>query len=221
MHIGLIGGIGPAAASYYYRKLGSAFAQAGIPLELTLAHTDLSLLVENLRAGNAKAQAREFTRLGKRLKAAGAEAIAITSIAAHFCARELGSITPLPIIDGIAAVHDAVARKRLPRVGLLGAAATMESHLFGALPPEALVLPDPLQRREVHDETLATATRGFATEESQHRLQTIGQALCDKGAEAVVLGGTDLFLAFDGNAGYPTISAADAHIDAIFRAAVD
>ena len=47
-----------------------------------------------------------------------------------------------------------------------------------------------------------------------------GAALCARGAEAIVLGGTDLFLAYDENPGYPVFDAADAHIDAIYRAAL-
>ena len=33
MHIGLIGGIGPAATDFYYRRLISTFAQQQKPLE--------------------------------------------------------------------------------------------------------------------------------------------------------------------------------------------
>jgi aspartate racemase len=33
MHIGLIGGIGPAATEFYYRRLVRAFAAAGRKLE--------------------------------------------------------------------------------------------------------------------------------------------------------------------------------------------
>ena len=39
----------------------------------------------------------------------------------------------------------------------------------------------------------------------------------DHGAEAIVLGGTDLFLAFAGHdPGFPVIDCADIHVDAIY-----
>jgi len=41
MHIGLIGGIGPAATDFYYRGLVDRHAAAGIPLECTIAHADV------------------------------------------------------------------------------------------------------------------------------------------------------------------------------------
>jgi aspartate racemase len=40
MHIGLIGGIGPAATDFYYRRLIASFANKKATLELTIVHAD-------------------------------------------------------------------------------------------------------------------------------------------------------------------------------------
>ena len=40
MHIGLIGGIGPAATAFYYQRIVQLFALAAVPLDLTIAHTE-------------------------------------------------------------------------------------------------------------------------------------------------------------------------------------
>ena len=48
MHIGLIGGIGPAATEYYYRGLIARHARSNTHLELTIAHADARELVHNL-----------------------------------------------------------------------------------------------------------------------------------------------------------------------------
>ena len=48
-HIGLIGGIGPAATDYYYRKIIAAYAESGLELELTIAHADAPTLLRRLR----------------------------------------------------------------------------------------------------------------------------------------------------------------------------
>ena len=220
MHIGLIAGMEPAAGAQYYRKLAGAFTHAEFPLELTLVHTNRSLLVANLNARDPIAQAREFARLGKRLKNAGAESMAITSFAGHFCLAALEPITPLPIINGLRAVSDTVSRKRLVRVGLLGTASAMESALYGSLEQVEVVLPEGEMFRSVHEHYEATERRGFAADDARAYLCEAGAALCARGAEAIVLGGTDLFLAYDENPGYPVFDAADAHIDAIYRAAL-
>jgi aspartate racemase len=45
MHIGLIGGIGPAATDFYYRRLISTFASRKAALELTIVHADTPTLL--------------------------------------------------------------------------------------------------------------------------------------------------------------------------------
>jgi aspartate racemase len=55
MHIGLIGGIGPAATDFYYRRLISTFASKKAALELTIVHADTPTLLGNL-ASNAAAE---------------------------------------------------------------------------------------------------------------------------------------------------------------------
>ena len=41
MHIGLIGGIGPAATDFYHRGLIERHHAANIPLDLTIAYADV------------------------------------------------------------------------------------------------------------------------------------------------------------------------------------
>src|SRR5262249_56473902 len=78
MHIGLIGGIGPAATDFYYRRLISTFASKKVPLELTIVHADTPTLLSNLTTNDAAAQVAIFTRLTNRLVAAGAECVVVT-----------------------------------------------------------------------------------------------------------------------------------------------
>jgi hypothetical protein len=48
MHIGLIGGIGPGATDFYYKRLISTFARKNATLELTIVHADTPTLLSNL-----------------------------------------------------------------------------------------------------------------------------------------------------------------------------
>src|ERR1700692_1901495 len=99
MHIGLIGGIGPGATDFYYRRLISAFARKNVALEMTIVHADAPTLVSNLASNNAAAQTAIYTRLTNRLVSAGAECVVITSIAGHFCIDAFKKVSPLPIVD--------------------------------------------------------------------------------------------------------------------------
>lgn len=43
-HIGLIGGIGPAATDYYYRRIIAPYAESDLDLELTIIHAHASMI---------------------------------------------------------------------------------------------------------------------------------------------------------------------------------
>src|ERR1700748_77769 len=101
MHIGLVGGIGPAATDFYYRRLISTFAGRKAPLELTIVHADTPTLLGNLASHDAAAQVAIYTRLTNRLAAAGAECVVVTSIAGHFCIEAFKAASPLRVIDMI------------------------------------------------------------------------------------------------------------------------
>ena len=84
MHIGLIGGIGPAATDFYYRRLISTFASKKAALELTIVHADTATLLGNLTRNDAASQVAIYMKLTNRLAAAGAGCVAVTSVAGHF-----------------------------------------------------------------------------------------------------------------------------------------
>ena len=99
MHIGLIGGIGPAATDFYYRGLVNAFSAAGERLELTIVNASTADLLHNLTQDRPQDQAEIFLAFVDRLKAAGADIAAVTSLGGHFCIRELEAIASLPLIN--------------------------------------------------------------------------------------------------------------------------
>jgi aspartate racemase len=223
MHIGLIGGIGPAATVFYYDRIVKAFDAAQQKLELTIAHTSARMLSANVNAGRADEQAAEYLRVTRQLVAAGAHAVAITSMGGHFCVREFAAISPLPIINGPMAVADRLKALGLHRVGILGTRIVMQTALYGSLRDLAPVVPARAQLEQVNDDYVAIAIAGQANAEQRQRLLDAGDRLIQKeGASAILLGGTDLNLVFDETLepGYPVIDSAAVHADAIVAAAL-
>jgi aspartate racemase len=222
MHVGLIGGIGPAATDFYYRRLIALSAASATPLELTTAHAELAALARNLTSGDKQSQAEIFLRLVRRLAAAGAQLAAVTSIGGHFCIDELMAMSPLPIVNAIPAIDAAVTSRNLKTVGLLGTRNAMETALYGGITAARVVVPESEAFAAVHASYVAMASAGRVTEAQRHTFFAIGRQLCDRGgAEAVLLGGTDLFLAFaDQDCGFPVIDCAEIHADAIHRRSV-
>jgi aspartate racemase len=141
MHIGLIGGIGPAATEYYYRGLIARHASSDTPLELTIVHADRRELAQNLANHDARKQADTFVHLVRRLAAAGARVAAVTSMAGHFCIGELEAMSPMPILNAIPELDAAIRHRNLKTIGILGTRTVMETRLYGGISSAVIVLP--------------------------------------------------------------------------------
>ncbi len=221
MQIGLIGGIGPAAQDYYTRALIAVFAQAGAALDMTTVYTDSPTLLGHLARGEAVAQADIFARLTARLALAGAGCVAVTSIAGHFCRAEFAARSPLPVVDLISAVADDVAARGLDRIGILGTRTVMQSRFYGGLAGVTVVAPAELDA--VHDAYVAMAASGTISAEQRALFTTAAEwMLNEHEAQAILLGGTDLALAFDeATCPFALVDCAGIHARAIARYAVE
>jgi len=222
MHIGLIGGIGPAATLAYYGRLTRRVHAAGGRLELTVVQADVRDLVANNLANRREEQAAIYAVLIARLKAAGAECAAITSIGGHFCFTETERISTLPLVSAVAPLDAYVAEAGIRRIGLLGTEVVMRTRCYGQLVrTEALVPAGDLAG--LGQTYVDVAIAGNCTDEQQARLFDAGRRMVeDQGAEAVVLAGTDLGLAFGGfDPGYRVIDALDVHVAVLADLALD
>jgi aspartate racemase len=217
MHIGLIGGIGPAAQDYYTRRLIALFRAAGVPLVMTTAHADTAQLLAHQAAGQHDAQAAVFAALSERLARAGADVVAVTSIAGHFCRQAFAARSALPVVDMIDAVAAWVARQGLTRLGILGTRLVMETRLYGSLSAATVLAPPEPQLSQVHDAYVAMAAAGVISPAQQQLFHSAARQLIDEaGAQAIMLGGTDLALAFDpANAPFRLVDCAAIHAQAL------
>ena len=223
MHIGLIGGIGPAATEFFYHHLVRHHEAAGRQMELTIVHAHVHTLAANAIAGRADEQAREYAALTARLKGAGAEAVAITSIGGHFCFDAFEPISPLPVLNVAPAIAAGLRTRGIRKIGLIGTAIAMTGRVYGALSDIETVIPEGDDLQTTNDVYIALARAGAISEDGRATLFRIGRDLVERqGAEAVLLAGTDLFVAFEGrDPGYPTIDGALLHVEAIARASMD
>lgn len=212
MHIGLIGGIGPAATVVYYQRLCAAMAEREARLDLTIVQADIHELIRNNLADRREAQAGIYAGLIDRLKAAGAECAAITSLGGHFCFDETVARSSLPLVSAVEPLDAFFAAEGIACVGLLGTRVVMRTKLFGQLrQTRAIALDDEIEGLGQLYQDMAVA--GVCDAHTRARLLAAGQRLADQGAGAVVLAGTDLGLAFDGQeTRYRVIDALDVHV---------
>ena len=217
--IGLVGGLGVGAAIHYYRELAAAHDRIGRPLELSMVHAQMSRVFEHATAGDRPALARYLAGILSQLQRAGATIGVIPALTPHLAIDELVPISPLPLVSLIDAVNAEIASRRLQTVALLGTRFVVESDLFGKLPVPA-VRPRPDEIALIHDTYTQLARDGAVGAGQRDRLVDVAESLCDRGAGAILLAGTDLSVLFnESNTPFPCLDCAGAHIRAIMRAA--
>lgn len=213
MHIGLIGGIGVAATMVYYQRLTAAAAARGVPrLDLTIVHGEIHELIRNNLADRKAEQAQAFLPLVARLKDAGCDCAALSSLGAHFCFDELAALSPLPLVSAVTPLDAYFVEQGIKRVGLLGTRVVMRTRLYGQLAhTEALALDDEIETLGQAYQEVAVA--GTCSASQQDLFLDAGRRMITAGADAIVLAGTDLNLAFDGqDPGYRVVDALDVHV---------
>lgn len=221
MHIGLIGGIGPAATDYYYRSLIESFALRGQQLELSIAHADAPTLLRHLADNKVDEQVAIYLELSSRLKAAGADCVVVTSIAGHFCIEPFKQQSPLEVIDMLGEVDREISSRQLQRVGILGTRTVMASRFYGGINTAEVIPPEGELLDAVHEAYAAMAMKGQANDEQRAVFNTACAFLLNKsGADSIMLGGTDLALVYsEKNTDFPLVDCAAIHVNAIVRRA--
>ena len=219
MQIGLIGGIGPAATDFYYRNLITRFASEDADLNMTIVHADAPTLVKNLMDDNKNAQVAIYQRLTQRLKNAGAECVAITSIAGHFCIDKFSEKSVLPVVDLLSCVQAEVENKGYEKIGILGTKPVMESKFYSAIQSVEIVLPEGDLLEDVHNAYVEMATSGHASEDQKLVFNAAcNQFITQNKVDAVMLGGTDLALVYNtNNVDFVLVDCAAVHVEELFR----
>lgn len=216
LRIGLIGGIGVAATILYYQRLTKLVTAQGATLSLCIEHGDIQTLIRNNRADDRQAQADEYAVMIARLAGAGCDCVAITSLGGHFCFAETAARASLPLVSGVAPLDDAFVEQGVRRVGVLGVRGVMRSRLYGQLRrTEAVALDEEIEVLGQAYQDMAVA--GVCTPAQRALFIDAGYRLVrEHDADAVVLAGTDLNLAFDDMLpGYRVIDAVDIHVAAL------
>lgn len=218
--LGIIGGLGVGATVHYYRELVRAWEVEGASPRVLMAHADVRQTLALVQAGRLQDLALYLAELLRQLQAGGAEIAAIPSVTTHACIDELTRISPLPLINLLDVIRQEIAARTLRRVAIYGTRFTVETRIFGALREIEIVEFQPGELQYVHDTYMQMALAGVATEAQHEGLTALARTLVERdGAEAILLAGTDLALAFhEGNTPFPHLDCAGVHIREIVRA---
>lgn len=201
--LGLLGGMSWESTALYYRALnqGVAARRGGLAsARLVLASLDFAEIAALQSAGDWDGCARVLGGAGAGLRAAGAQALLIATNTMHKVADKVERASGLPLLHIVDATGAALRAAGVRRAALLGTRFTMEDpdivtdRLQARFGVESVV-PDAAGRAEVHRIIYDELCRGRVEPRSSAALAAQIEALARRGAEAVILGCTELTLA--------------------------
>jgi aspartate racemase len=199
--IGLIGGLSWESSAEYYRIVNEAVRgrMGGVHSARCLLWSFDFGEVEALQAdGRWSDAARLMEDAARRLERSGADVLLICSNTMHRMADEVERATSLPLIHIADPTAAQVLRLGARRVGLLGTAYTMEQDFYrGRLTSRFgldVLVPDEPGRADVHRVIYEELVRGEIRDASRYRYREIIGSLVQRGAEAIILGCTEIML---------------------------
>lgn len=201
--LGLIGGMSWRSTRTYYEhinRLVQARAGPTASAPLLIENLDFRELVRLSTPEDWKRAAGVLMDSAKRLEAAGAGAIVIGANSMHKVYDEVAAAVSVPVLHIAVCVGERMAAKKVRKAALLGTRNVMLegfyrqkliAHDIELLPPEMIDV-EALDRI-IYDELI----QGKATRQSERTLKTMITNLGQDGAQAVVLGCTELEMIVD------------------------
>ena len=212
--IGILGGMGPEATLDLYRHI----------ITLTPATKDQDhiriLIYSNPKipdrteaiAGEGESPLNYLIESAKLLEKGGAGIIAMPCNTAHYFLPEMQSKISIPILDMIAETGRRLC-ELLPEaktVGLIAAIGTVHSRVYHKSLSEVgieVLTPNRADQQAIQ-EAINQVKAGEHDRSTQETFQSIGMRLIKEGARAVILGCTEVPLAFDPDVvNYPSLNS--------------
>lgn len=199
--IGLLGGMSWESSAHYYRlineearrRLGGSHSAPSV-----MVSVDFAAIEALQHAGDWDTLTARMIDAALQAERGGAELLVICTNTMHLMADAVQAAISIPLLHIADPVGRAIAAQRLTKVGLLGTAFTMEQpFLRDRLQREfglEVITPDSKDRSDVHRIIYDELVRGVVTEPSRALYRAIMQRLADQGAQAIILGCTEIML---------------------------
>lgn len=199
--IGLLGGMSWESTLEYYRLLNQMVrAELGglHSAKILMYSVDFEELVALKHRGNWTQIGEILATAAADLQGAGADCVLLATNTMHKVADAIALSTTVPLIHIADATADTIKQADVQRVGLLGTRFTMEEsfykdrliHQHGL----AVQVPNDEDRSLIHDVIYDELCQGKIRQASRDRFRHIIASLIDAGAEAIILGCTEISL---------------------------
>ena len=198
--IGLIGGMSWESSAEYYRIINQRVRDQLGPLrsaQLLMYSVDFGPVEQAQHAGRWDDAALILEDAARRLQAGGAECVVLCTNTMHLVAPRIEAAVSIPFLHIADAAGSAAVAAGTLTVGLLGTAFTMEQDfLTSRLAAQGLnvLVPNAEERQAVHRIIYEELCVGVISEASRQVYQRVIASLAARGAQAVILGCTEIGL---------------------------
>jgi aspartate racemase len=225
--IGLIGGMSWESTAHYYRVLNqeTALRLGGLHSAPLIVHSlDFAPIAEMQAAGDWDGAGKLLALTARTLQDAGAGVIGLATNTMHIVADQIIAGIDVPFVHIADPTSDALLADGFDRVGLLGTRFTMEMGFYrdrlAARGLESLI-PE-VDRTNLNGIIYDELCRGIVREESRRIYVTAIERLAARGAQAVILGCTEIGMLIDDSVSpLPVYDTTELHAKALVSAALN
>ncbi|WP_306522734.1 aspartate/glutamate racemase family protein [Rheinheimera sp.] len=199
--IGMLGGMSWESTLSYYQAINSMVRQqlGGLhSARILLYSVDFADIEQLQQQGNWQQAAELLTDAALALQGAGADFLILCTNTMHKVAADLVQNIDIPLLHIADATALQLQQDGIKTVGLLGTRFTMEQDFYKKRLTEQfgiqVLVPDEAGRALVHQVIYQELCLGEIKDSSRQQYLKIIQQLADAGAEAVILGCTEIAL---------------------------
>ncbi|NBO18702.1 MAG: aspartate/glutamate racemase family protein [Proteobacteria bacterium] len=207
--LGLIGGLSWESTALYYRLINTQVRDTlgGLHSAPLLMYSfDLDEIATLQKTGAWDEAGAKLAQAARVLKEGGAQALVLCTNTMHCRAADIEAVG-LPLLHIGDATGEAVRAAGLSRVALLGTRFTMEQDFYRERLKTRFgidcMVPDEAGRELVHRVIFEELCQGIIRDASRHAFVQIINRLIAHGAQAVILGCTEITLLLPPEAGHP------------------
>jgi aspartate racemase len=223
--IGLLGGMSWESTIPYYRQINERIKErlGGLhSARIVLYSVDFHDIEQLQHAGDWPAAGAILTEAARALQAAGADFLVLCTNTMHKVASSLEEAVTIPLLHIADPTAAAVRQAGFSAVGLLGTRFTMEEDFYRDRLRDRqglrVLIPGAEDRDIVHRVIYGELCLGVITAESRGEYRRIMAALVAEGAQAIILGCTEIsLLVSQGDSPVPLFDTTTLHA----RAAAD
>lgn len=202
--IGLIGGMSWESTATYYRQINEVVRDTlgGLhSAELVLYSVDFHRIEELQRQGDWKSAGDILAAAARSLEAAGASLLVLCTNTMHKIADRIETAVSIPLLHIADPTAAQIRKSGHATVGLLGTRFTMEQPFYRDRLIERhglqVLVPPEDDRDVIHRIIYEELCRGVILPESRAEYTRIMKTLADRGAQAIILGCTEISLLVD------------------------